>query len=266
MCSGNVLFLNAVQTLQPRVQWRGRTGEGLLLEVANRPPRSLLLIATDDLLDLALQELLASLCALLQPARLRVVLFLEDQLDPERLQALLAAGVGVMCRLRHFQGSVLATAINNALRNRAWIDPHYDTPQRSLRQAGGPVSGGHAHPWALPPRERELLRQVGQGYNASEISHHLGIRCDTVRRSLSHLYRRIGVRDRAQAVGWCLCHGLISRQELQRRYRPPGGAGGAGSGGQGTPGASGASAAPDNAMRSAPADKPSAGCCKSDKS
>jgi hypothetical protein len=46
-----------------------------------------------------------------------------------------------------------------------------------------------------------------------------GIRCDTVRRTLSRAYRRIGVRDRAQAVGWCLCHGLISRQELERRYR-----------------------------------------------
>lgn len=36
----------------------------------------------------------------------------------------------------------------------------------------------------------------------------------------SGAYQRIGVRDRAQAVGWCLSHGLITRQELDRRYRP----------------------------------------------
>ncbi len=66
-----------------------------------------------------------------------------------------------------------------------------------------------------------MLRQVGQGYNALEISERLGIRSDTVRRTLSRLYRRIGVRDRAQAVGWCFCHGLISRQDLKRRYPLP---------------------------------------------
>ena len=222
VCSGNVLFLNAVQSLQPRVQWRGRTAEALLLDVVARPPRSLLLIATDDLLDLALPELLHSLRAQLQATRLQVVLFLEDQLDPERLQALLAVGVRVICRLRLFQGGLLASAVNNAMRNRAWIDPHYDSPPPRLQCSPGHGTSGHPHPWALRPRERELLRQVGQGYNAGEISLRLGIRCDTVRRALSHLYRRIGVRDRAQAVGWCLSHGLISRQELQRRYQPPG--------------------------------------------
>lgn len=59
---------------------------------------------------------------------------------------------------------------------------------------------------------------MGEGYNAQEISRQLGIRCDTVRHTLSRVYKRIGVRDRAQAVGWCLCHGLISRHEFKRRY------------------------------------------------
>lgn len=64
-----------------------------------------------------------------------------------------------------------------------------------------------------------MLQLVAQGYNAIEIARDYGIRCDSVRRYLSQAYQRIGVRDRAQAVGWCLCHGLISRRELERRYR-----------------------------------------------
>ena len=215
-CSGNVLFLSAVVALQPRVQWTGRTAEALLSTIADQSCCSLLLIATDDPLDLAILELLPLLRERVHPGRLQVVLFLEDHLDQGHLQNMKAAGANVLCRMQRFQGPMLASAINTALLNRPWIDPLFaDLPP----PAGAPTAGRpQLHPWDLGSRERELLRQVGQGYNALEISRQLGIRCDTVRRTLSRVYKRIGVRDRAQAVGWCLCHGLISRQELSRRY------------------------------------------------
>ena len=65
-----------------------------------------------------------------------------------------------------------------------------------------------------------MLQLVAQGYNAIEIAHDYGLRSDSVRRYLSQAYQRIGVRDRAQAVGWCLSHGIVTRQELDRLYRP----------------------------------------------
>jgi DNA-binding NarL/FixJ family response regulator len=215
VCSGNVLFLNAVRTFQPRVQWQCQTAEDLLSRLATHPLRSLLLVATDDLLDLALCELLPFLRAQVRPARVQVVLFLEDQLDQGRLRGLLNADAQVLCRLQLFQEQMLASAINNALLNRTWLDPLYAD---QLRPGGAGRQGRALQPWNLPGREWEMLRQVGQGYNALEISELLGIRSDTVRRTLSRLYRRIGVRDRAQAVGWCFCHGLISRQDLKCRY------------------------------------------------
>jgi DNA-binding NarL/FixJ family response regulator len=72
----------------------------------------------------------------------------------------------------------------------------------------------------LGERERSMLQLVAQGYNASEIAAYYDIRSDSVRRCLSQAYQRIGVRDRAQAVGWCLSHGIVTRQELDRLYRP----------------------------------------------
>ncbi len=166
-----------------------------------------------------MRELLPLVRAQVQPAHLQAVLFLEDHLDQDRLRTLIDAGAQVLCRLQLFQGPLLATAINGALLNRLCLDPLYTDLLEPRGRSSGPRGGRPRHPWELPGRERELLRQVGQGYNALEISHRLGIRCDTVRRSLSRLSRRIGVRDRAQAVGWCLCLGLIGRQELNRRYR-----------------------------------------------
>lgn len=217
VCSSNRLFLSAVCALQPRVQWQVPTAERLLEQLAVQPIRSMVLIAAEDGLEGGLQDLLPSIRQQVAPAQVQLVLFLEDHLDPRRLQGWLDLGALVICRLQLFHGALLAQAINTALLNRPWLDPLFAELHQSRhrkRYGVAPRHGGE-----LPARERELLQQVGQGYNAVEISQRLGIRCDTVRRTLSRAYRRIGVRDRAQAVGWCLCHGLISRQELERRYR-----------------------------------------------
>ena len=96
------------------------------------------------------------------------------------------------------------------------LDPHYVgllvkelQPQESIDLAE-----------QLGERERSMLQLVAQGHNASEIARYHGIRSVSVRRYLSQAYKRIGVRDRAQAVGWCLSHGIVTRQELDRLYRP----------------------------------------------
>ncbi len=189
-------------------------------------------------MDMTLEELLPLLGGVVQPGRLQVVLFLEDHLEQDRLSRLVKAGAQVICRLQRFEAPLLASAISTALCNRPWLDPLFanlSCRQSGARpwqpvvhgsggvqtgESGGKPAGSHrtAQPWELPNRERELLRHVGQGYSTQEISERLGIRCDSVRHSLSRIYRRIGVRDRAQAVGWCLCHGLISRHDLWRRY------------------------------------------------
>ena len=87
-----------------------------------------------------------------------------------------------------------------------------------LLQPAAAANMGQEDSQLLPSRERQLLQLVGQGYNA--IASRLAIRADMVRRYLSQAYQRIGARDRALAVGWCPSHGLITRQELDRRYRP----------------------------------------------
>ncbi|MFM7550387.1 MAG: hypothetical protein ACKO8I_16280 [Cyanobacteriota bacterium] len=39
-----------------------------------------------------------------------------------------------------------------------------------------------------------------------------------MRRTLSQTNQRLGVRDRAQAIGWCVGNGLLPMNELQRHY------------------------------------------------
>ena len=213
-CSGSALFLAAVLALQPGLRHQGSSIGRLLSGLAGRR-EPVLLIATDDLPDGSALELITTLRQQLGPQPLRVAVFLEDDVEPQRLGALLQAGVQSLGRLEAFDGERLNAAIAAASGSIASLDPLF--VDRLLQPA---ATASQGDPQLLPSRERQLLQLVGQGYNAIEIASRLAIRADTVRRYLSQAYQRIGVRDRAQAVGWCLSHGLITRQELDRRYRP----------------------------------------------
>jgi hypothetical protein len=50
---------------------------------------------------------------------------------------------------------------------------------------------------------------------AGEIASRRGLADGSVRRTLHHTAQRLGVRDRAQAIGWCVAQGLVSAADLQ---------------------------------------------------
>lgn len=56
---------------------------------------------------------------------------------------------------------------------------------------------GNSH---LTPRLRELLSLIAEGDTTADMSHLLGISCQTVKNQVSGLLRRLGVRNRAHAV------------------------------------------------------------------
>lgn len=52
----------------------------------------------------------------------------------------------------------------------------------------------------LTRRQKEIIELLSQGYNASDIASFLCISCYTVRRHLSCIYDRLGVRTQVQLV------------------------------------------------------------------
>ena len=67
--------------------------------------------------------------------------------------------------------------------------------------AGVPKHGGAADAFnELSPRERETLSLLAEGLSNSEIAERLGISEKTVRNHLSHLFDKLGVWSRAQAI------------------------------------------------------------------
>jgi DNA-binding NarL/FixJ family response regulator len=76
----------------------------------------------------------------------------------------------------------------------------------------------HASPAAessiglLTPREREVLRLLVQGLAADEIAKALFISKKTVGTHLEHIFTKLGVRSRAQAIAVAYRDELVARQ------------------------------------------------------
>jgi DNA-binding NarL/FixJ family response regulator len=85
-----------------------------------------------------------------------------------------------------------------------------DRDQLRLNSANAePVS---VHDPALPvwtKREREILLLIAEGYTNDEIAEQMVIARSTVKTHVNNLYRKLGVRNRVQAVAQARALGLV---------------------------------------------------------
>lgn len=70
-------------------------------------------------------------------------------------------------------------------------------------------------PEDLTPREREVLRQAAAGLTNRQIGHRLGISERTAQAHLSHVFDKLGVASRTEAVTAALRQGLIDLEDAQ---------------------------------------------------
>jgi pimeloyl-ACP methyl ester carboxylesterase/DNA-binding CsgD family transcriptional regulator len=80
-------------------------------------------------------------------------------------------------------------------------EPAWERFQEAVLEFTGQAGGGGTTAFDnLSPRERETLSLLGEGLSNSEIAERLGISEKTVRNHLSHLFDKLGVWSRAQAI------------------------------------------------------------------
>lgn len=79
-------------------------------------------------------------------------------------------------------------------------------PAASAITARRPTTSLGTH--ALTPRERDVARLVAGGLSSKEIAHRLELSTRTVENYRANLMQKLGVRDTAGLVRWCLERGL----------------------------------------------------------
>jgi len=83
--------------------------------------------------------------------------------------------------------------------------PHAVDVARAIRRAQrGP------QPAVLSPRQHQIAQLIADGMSNKQIAAALHLAEDTVKSTLSNVYRRIGARDRAHAVALCMRAGWIT--------------------------------------------------------
>ncbi|WP_020571141.1 response regulator [Neolewinella persica] len=74
---------------------------------------------------------------------------------------------------------------------------------QAFKSSGSPGSDAESAALAaagLTPREREVLDQLAEGYLYKEIARHLNIGIDTVKRHITHIYQKLHVQNRTEAL------------------------------------------------------------------
>lgn len=82
--------------------------------------------------------------------------------------------------------------------------------QRLLDMADQQPASGDAAPHAgMTPQELRILRLVGRGLGNKEIAQTIHVAATTVRTHLKHVYGKLGLTSRSEAISYALRHGLL---------------------------------------------------------
>jgi DNA-binding NarL/FixJ family response regulator len=143
------------------------------------------------------------------------VLVLTVHADQELFRRAIAAGaVGYV--LKDISPENLVRAIRAVYSGKTMVSPRIlrglvEEMQRRAEEGG---LGGIRRAHGLTEREVEVLLAVAQGSSDKEIAAQLFVSQSTVKTHLRSIYRKLGVRNRAQAAAWAVEKGLGDRKSL----------------------------------------------------
>lgn len=182
-----------------RVVGVATSGEELLAHLSEWRPQ---VVLQDLLLPGGIDGIETTKRALQMMPALRVVA-LTASVDEARMMGVLRAGAIGYVR-KHADPEVLLAAVRSVARGQPFIDP--GASEHFLR-------GGDAIE-DLTPRERDVLRHIALGRANREIAAELDIGDETVKTHVAHLFAKLGVENRAQAIVQALKRGIVTLEEL----------------------------------------------------
>lgn len=129
----------------------------------------------------------------------RVLVLTTFDTDSDVLPAIEAGATGYL--LKDSPKDELIRAVRAAYRGEAALSP--SVASRLMGQVRQPVTD------VLSQREREVLKLIANGATNREAAARLFVSEATIKTHLLHIYEKLGVRDRAAAVGEAYRRGLL---------------------------------------------------------
>ncbi|MFF1923749.1 response regulator [Streptomyces sp. NPDC058221] len=135
-------------------------------------------------------------------ARSRVLVLTTYDTDSDTLPAIEAGATGYL--LKDAPREELFTAVRAAADGRTVLSPA--VASRLVSRVRAPVASGGE---TLSAREREVLARVAKGTSNREIAAALFISEATVKTHLTHIFAKLGAKDRAAAVAVAYDRGIL---------------------------------------------------------
>jgi DNA-binding NarL/FixJ family response regulator len=127
--------------------------------------------------------------------------------DDDTLSRMLRAGAAGFL-LKDAPGEDIVRAVEEVARGGAWLDPSVTSRVLSTYcSSAPPVSTTGLD--ELTPREREVLELLATGASNADIASRLFVGEVTVKTHVSHIFLKLGVRDRAGAIIYAFDSGLV---------------------------------------------------------
>ncbi len=129
----------------------------------------------------------------------------QDYVD----RALRAGAVGFV--LKDSDPERLVEAVRAAADGAGLLDPAVTRPLIQRYAGGnGPTASGAAATAELTEREHEVFTEMVRGGTNAEIADRLHVEASTVKTHVAAVLRKLGVRDRVEAVIYAYEHGLVT--------------------------------------------------------
>jgi DNA-binding NarL/FixJ family response regulator len=139
----------------------------------------------------------------------RIIVLTTYELDDYVFRSLEAGASGFL--LKRARAEDLTEAVRSVASGQALPTPAL--AQRLIEEYAKWSAQRRAVVEALTEREREVLILIAQGRSNHEISADLHISADTVKSHVKHVFNKLGVRDRAQAVIAAYESGLAGHED-----------------------------------------------------
>lgn len=97
----------------------------------------------------------------------------------------------------------LVNAIKNVYRGTTMINPRISRKLLSL------ISQNQSTGEMLTPRELEILRELARGRSNKEIAEELYVSESTVKTHISHIFRKLNIKNRSEAILYAIKKGII---------------------------------------------------------